>query len=557
MINNKPSDNSCVACGAARPSTQRKEDSKKNSTSSAGFKLPTSKVDVALSSSSSASEKPLDSKQPPTSEGVSLLKQFAPPAGSWSCEVCMVVNKAEDSACVSCTTSRPGSKKTETKLMPGGSGGFKIDSSKGLKLGEGITPLKPLSQFAPPTNSWSCDTCMVTNKEDATSCVACGTAKPGADSGTKAEGLEGGSGGVAVQFGAQGGIKLSLGGGLSLGALASASTSGGIKLGTTLGQKEGVTIPQLEVVPIKLGSGGLKLGNLPLATPSEKKSDPPNSTESQQLPQPTSGGGIQLAPALVSTSSKESSLPSSGGITLGAPLPMPTATGGVTGGLKLGTPLQFNAPMVSNPASELTTTLSSQPPSFSFSSSSSSFAFKSGTTQAGASSSTTDNPLSQIKFGVPTQVTAATTSAPAMPQFSFTSAPPTSTTAQTNLPMFNFSAGTQQQAKETNSNTMFAFSATKDLRKPGDTSKPSFSISGNSSIGGSLGVLGGAKLEQMPGGFNFGAQLGITPSLGGGEQQKTRPPQQGLGKFMSSCLIHDVSIFSSPFFGLEQLGKLL
>ena len=542
-----------MACGAARPSTQRKENSTKNS-SSAGFKPPASKVDVALSSSSSASEKPLDSKQPPKSEGVSLLKQFAPPAGSWSCEVCMVVNKAEDSACVSCTTPRPGSKKTETKLMLGNSGGFKIDGSKGLKLGEGVTPLKPLSQFAPPTNSWSCDTCMVTNKEDAASCVACGTAKPGAASGTKAGGLEGGSSGVAVQFGAQGGIKLSLGGGLSLGALASASTSGGIKLGTTLGQKEGATTAQSEVVPIKLGSGGLKLGNLPLATPSEKKSDPPKPTESQQLSQPTSGGGMQLAPALVPASSKESSLPPGGGITLGAPLPMPTATGGVTGGLKLGAPLQFNVPTVPNPASELTTTSTSHPPSFSFSSSSSSsFALKLGTTQAGASLSTTANPLSQIKFGVPTQVTTTTANAPAMPQFSFTAAPPTSTTAQTNLPTFNFSAGAQQQAKEANSSTMFAFSATKDLGKSADTSKPSFSISGNSSIGGSLGVLGGAKLEQMPGGFNFGAQPGLTPSLGGGEPQKTQPPQQGLGEFI---MMFQFSALPCPFLGLE-LGKML
>ena len=529
-----------MACGAARPSTQRKEDSTKNS-SSAGFKPPVSKVDLALSSSSSASEKPLHSKQPPKFEGVSLLKQFAPPAGSWSCEVCMVVNKAEDSACVSCTTPRPGSKKTETKLTLGSSGGFKMDGSKGLKLGEGVTPLKPLSQFAPPTNSWSCDTCMVTNKEDATSCIACGTAKPGAVSGTKAGGLEGGSGGMAVQFGAQGGIKLSLGGGMSLGALASASTSGGIKLGTTFGQKEGATIAQSEVVPIKLGSGGLKLGNLPLAAPSEKKSDPPKPTESQQLPQPTSDGGMQLAPALVPASSKESSLPPGGGITLGAPLPI--ATGGVMGSLKLGAPLQFNAPMVSNPASESTTTLTSQPPSFSFSSSSSSsFALKLGTTQAGALSSTTANPLSQIKFGAPTQMTTTTANAPSMPQFSFTAAPPTSTTAQTNLPTFNFSAGAQQQPKEANSSTMFAFSATKDLGKSADTTKPSFSISGNSSIVGSLGVLGGAKLEQMPGGFNFGGQPGLPPSLGGGEQQKTQPPQQGLGEFML-----DVSIPLSLF----------
>ena len=534
MINNKPSDNTCVACGAARPGSQRKKNSSNNSSlAEPRSKLPMSKADVTLSSFSL--EKPLDSTKPLASEGLSLLKQFAPPAGSWSCEMCMVVNKAEDSACVACKTPRPGSKKPEqeTKRTLGSSGGFKIGSSKGLgsfKLGEGVAPLKPLSQFAPPTNSWSCDTCLVTNKEDATNCVACGTAKPGAGSGTKAEGL---GGGVGVQFGAQGGIKLSLGGGLSLGALASVSTSGGIKLGTSLAQKEGVTIAQSEVVPIKLGSGGLKLGNLPLAaagTLSEKKSDLPKAPESHQLLQPPSGGEIQLAPALVPISSKESSLPSGGGITFGAPLLISAATEGgtSTAGMKLGAPLQFSAPAVSNPASELTTTLASHPPSFSSSSSSSSFAFKFGTTQAGASSSTSTNPLSQIKFGVPTQVTTTTTNPPTIPQFSFSSVPPTSTMTQPNLPTFNFTAGNQQQANEMNSKPTFGFSATKDLGTSGDASKPSFPVPGSSGIGGTLGAFGGA---QLPGGVNFGAQPGLTSSLGGGEQ-KTQLPQQGLGEFV-------------------------
>ena len=543
MINNKPSDSTCVACGAARPGSQTKKNNSNNSSlAEPGFKLhaPTSKANVTLSSSTL--ERPLDSTKPPASEGVSLLKQFAPPAGSWSCEMCMVVNKAEDSVCVACKTPRPGSKKPEqeTKLTLGSSGGIKIGGSKGLgsfKLGEGVAPLKPLSQFAPPTNSWSCDTCLVTNKEDATNCIACGTAKPGASSGTKAEGQGGGNAGVAVQFGAQGGIKLSLGGGLSLGALASVSTSGGIKLGASLEQKEGATITQSEVVPIKLGSGGLKLGNLPLATAgtlSEKKSDLPKAPESQQLLQAPSSGKIQLPPALVPTSSKESSLPSSGGITFGVPLLMSAATerGAGIAGVKLGAPLQFSAPAVSNPASGLTATLASQPPSFSSSSSSSSsFAFKLGTTQGVASSSTSTNPLSQIKFGVPTQLTTATTNAPTVPQFSFSSVPPTSTTTQPNLPTFNFSAGTQQQANEPNSKPTFAFSATKESGSSGDTSKPSFPMSGNSGIGGTLGAFGGAKLEQTPGGFNFGAQSGLTSSLGGREQT-TQPAQQGLGKFV-------------------------
>ena len=122
----------------------------------------------------------------------------------------------------------------------------------------------------------------------------------------------------------------------------------------------------------------------------------------------------------------------------------------------------------------------------------------------------------------------ATTNTPTIPQFSFSSVPPTSTTTQPNLPTFNFTAGTQQQANEINSKPTFGFSATKDLGTSGDASKPSFPVPGSSGIGGTLGAFGGT---QLPGGVNFGAQPGLTSSLGGGEQ-KAQPPQQGLGEFV-------------------------
>ena len=38
---------------------------------------------------------------------------------------------------------------------------------------------KPLTSFSVPAVSWTCDTCLVPNKEDGDQCVCCGAKKPG------------------------------------------------------------------------------------------------------------------------------------------------------------------------------------------------------------------------------------------------------------------------------------------------------------------------------------------------------------------------------------------
>ena len=290
LVQNKPAEGKCVACGARKPGADTR------STKQVTSDRPAPAIKAAL---------------PP----LQPLAQFAPPKGSWECEVCMVNNTATDTKCVACATPKPGGGATSnlaTKELSGqnvvkfgaqgglqlGSGGFQLGSGGlqlekaslllqlhsasgegqgGLKLSGGLSlapfaqkqdvkkspdsseealtapppPLKPLAQFAPAEGSWSCDTCMISNKKDDSKCVACGSGKPGTvagGNGTAASGSQ--LGPPPVVFGAGGGIKLGAGG-LKLGA-------GGL-MGAA-GQMGGEGVPKLGGEGFKFGSVGFKFG---------------------------------------------------------------------------------------------------------------------------------------------------------------------------------------------------------------------------------------------------------------------------------------------------------
>ena len=166
----------------------------------------------------------------------SIRLKFAPAAGSWECPTCMIVNKEAVTQCISCTTAKPGTD-IERKSAPlfgqptssasifgqqannasvfgqqanntpvfgqaAGSGfvfgkcssaspfaGFSLTpksteesaaKSKSVE-GAGKQEQSIRLKFAPETGSWECEICMVCNKPDASKCVACSAAKPGAD----------------------------------------------------------------------------------------------------------------------------------------------------------------------------------------------------------------------------------------------------------------------------------------------------------------------------------------------------------------------------------------
>eukprot|EP00794_Sanderia_malayensis_P015909 gene15909-17509_t len=77
MIQNKPETNKCAACEEKKP----------------GFK-------VATSSTVGSSENKATTSN--------AFAKFAPKSGSWECEMCMVRNEETATACVSCTTPKPG-----------------------------------------------------------------------------------------------------------------------------------------------------------------------------------------------------------------------------------------------------------------------------------------------------------------------------------------------------------------------------------------------------------------------------------------------------------------
>lgn len=252
LVQNSSSQEKCVACATAQPAANQ---------------LTTP---PPLTSSAAVSK-------------LTPLPQFSTPKDSWECATCLVPNSASQSKCVACATPKPGGVATgnlamnKTAVQPpviqfGSQGGLQLGSG-GLQFGkaapvlsgstgsEGFTlapagqsdstralpttapPLQPLAQFAPPEGSWSCDTCMVSNKKTDSKCIACGTPKSGDPASTTSDRPPVTSATAPIMFGTGGGLKLG---------------AGGLKLGT-VGQ--GMKSQGSDEGGLKFGSGGLKIGD--------------------------------------------------------------------------------------------------------------------------------------------------------------------------------------------------------------------------------------------------------------------------------------------------------
>ena len=92
-----------------------------------------------------------------------LAQRFAPAAGSWECTSCLVNNNVDAVKCVACETAKPSAKKT---------GNTSKDKQEKQEL-----DLK--AKFAPPKDTWECETCLVRNKNELNKCAACETKRPG------------------------------------------------------------------------------------------------------------------------------------------------------------------------------------------------------------------------------------------------------------------------------------------------------------------------------------------------------------------------------------------
>uniref|UniRef100_A0A6P4F2Q9 Nuclear pore complex protein Nup153 n=1 Tax=Drosophila rhopaloa TaxID=1041015 RepID=A0A6P4F2Q9_DRORH len=101
----------------------------------------------------------------PTMNGAPPLgfgEQFKKSSKEWECDVCMVRNKAEVSKCVACETAKPGAIPALAQAPP--------STPAIVPLGSGFG-----DRFKKSSTAWECDACMLSNKAEATKCIACET----------------------------------------------------------------------------------------------------------------------------------------------------------------------------------------------------------------------------------------------------------------------------------------------------------------------------------------------------------------------------------------------
>ncbi|KTG40218.1 hypothetical protein cypCar_00001534 [Cyprinus carpio] len=153
LLQNKSSDKKCVACLAPQPNT-----------------------DSSSKSDSKSTEAP-----------ASISSLFAPPAGSWDCDTCLVRNKPDVVKCVACDTAKPGTGVKSRMTLPTLSEASSTLSAPSSSTTTTTTTASSATgllgfgdKFKKPEGSWDCDVCMVQNKAQDVKCVACQSSKPGA-----------------------------------------------------------------------------------------------------------------------------------------------------------------------------------------------------------------------------------------------------------------------------------------------------------------------------------------------------------------------------------------
>ncbi|XP_007197229.2 nuclear pore complex protein Nup153 isoform X1 [Balaenoptera acutorostrata] len=246
LVQNKPEAIKCVACETPKPGTGVKR----------VLTLPVaseSAVTVAASSSSCTV----------TTGALGFTDKFKRPVGSWECPVCCVSNNAEDNKCVSCMSQKPGS-----SVPASSSSTVSVSLLSGGCLG--------LDKFKKPEGSWDCEVCLVENKADSTKCVACDSAKPG----TKSE-FTGFSPSSSSSSPATSSFKFGIPSSSS-GPSQTLTNTGDFKFGDQGGFKIGVSLDSGSVTPLSEGFkfskpiGDFKFGVSSDSKPEEVKKDSKN-----------------------------------------------------------------------------------------------------------------------------------------------------------------------------------------------------------------------------------------------------------------------------------------
>ena len=196
---------------------------------------------------------------------VSQLSHLTPVPGSWVCDTCLVNNKMANINCIACKTSKPG-------------------TGSSTKQSSIFQPLQ-LSHLAPAPGSWTCDTCLLSNKMVDNSCIACKNPKPGTTAivsqscpppaplkvtfpsiTPSSPQLQPSSGGVKLDILKTSPLSSMVPSGFA--AISQPIGAGGFHLG---GLKLGSGDLKLGSGDLKLGSGGLKLGSGSSQAPEEEE----------------------------------------------------------------------------------------------------------------------------------------------------------------------------------------------------------------------------------------------------------------------------------------------
>ncbi|XP_032103540.1 nuclear pore complex protein Nup153 isoform X2 [Sapajus apella] len=301
LVQNKPEVVKCVACETPKPGTGVKR--------VLTLTVVSESAETMTASSSSCTV---------TTGTLGFGDKFKRPVGSWECSVCCVSNNAEDNKCVSCMSEKPGN-----SVPTSSSSTVPVSLSSGGSLG--------LEKFKKPEGSWDCDVCLVQNKADSTKCVACESAKPGTKSEFKGLDTSSSSSNPAASSSFKFGIPSS-----SSGPSQTLTSTGNFKFGDQGGFKIGVSSDSGSVNPVSEGFkfskpiGDFKFGVSSESKPEEVKKDNKNDNFkfglSSGLSNPVSLTPFQFGVSNLGQQEKKEELPksSSAGFSFGTGVINPT-----------------------------------------------------------------------------------------------------------------------------------------------------------------------------------------------------------------------------------------
>eukprot|EP00074_Homo_sapiens_P065034 XP_011513330.1 nuclear pore complex protein Nup153 isoform X4 [Homo sapiens] len=246
LLQNKVTDNKCIACQAAKLSPR-------DTAKQTGIETPNKSGKTTLSAS-----------------GTGFGDKFKPVIGTWDCDTCLVQNKPEAIKCVACETPKPGTcvKRALTLTVVSESAETMTASSSSCTVTTGTLGFG--DKFKRPIGSWECSVCCVSNNAEDNKCVSCMSEKPGFDTSSSSSNSAASS---SFKFGVSSS---------SSGPSQTLTSTGNFKFGDQGGFKIGVSSDSGSINPMSEGFkfskpiGDFKFGVSSESKPEEVKKDSKN-----------------------------------------------------------------------------------------------------------------------------------------------------------------------------------------------------------------------------------------------------------------------------------------